>query len=108
MKTSSSIEEIFISFLSSVLFEIQSIVLFLFLLIIRTKESAPSVDESKKRKLPIGGEEDFPRGGASALTPLEYKEIKHQVDAELFKVRYFGCERKIAKRKKGKGGEESN
>ncbi|KAF9954571.1 rRNA biogenesis protein rrp5 [Mortierella alpina] len=29
-------------------------------------------------------EEDFPRGGASGLTPLEYKEIAHQADSSLF------------------------
>ncbi|KAG0259771.1 rRNA biogenesis protein rrp5 [Mortierella polycephala] len=29
-------------------------------------------------------EEDFPRGGATGLTPLEYKEIAHQADNSLF------------------------
>ena len=43
----------------------------------------------KKRKLPEISSDDFPRGGASGLTPLEYKEIKLQVDAELFKVWFF-------------------
>ena len=45
----------------------------------------------KKRKLPEISSDDFPRGGASGLTPLEYKEIKLQVDAELFKVWFFRC-----------------
>ena len=50
---------------------------------------AAKVEEvlEKKRKQPEVSSDDFPRGGASGLTPLEYKEIKLQVDAELFKVR---------------------
>jgi len=43
-------------------------------------------DDAKKRKAPGAGDEDFPRGGGSVLTPLEYREVKQQADAELFKV----------------------
>lgn len=34
----------------------------------------------------VSGDDAFPRGGGSVLTPLEYREVKQQADAELFKV----------------------
>ncbi|KAG0094044.1 rRNA biogenesis protein rrp5 [Podila epicladia] len=44
-----------------------------------TKEFKAPVTKRKQKE-----EEDFPRGGASGLTPLEYKEIAHQADTSLF------------------------
>ncbi|KAF9215680.1 rRNA biogenesis protein rrp5 [Podila verticillata] len=44
-----------------------------------TKEFKAPVTKRKQKE-----EEDFPRGGASGLTPLEYKEIAHQADNSLF------------------------
>jgi rRNA biogenesis protein RRP5 len=46
-----------------------------------TKEFKAPVTKRKQKE-----EEDFPRGGASGLTPLEYKEIAHQADTSLFSV----------------------
>ncbi|KAG0275224.1 rRNA biogenesis protein rrp5 [Linnemannia exigua] len=43
------------------------------------KEFKAPVTKRKQKE-----EEDFPRGGASGLTPLEYKEIAHQADTSLF------------------------
>jgi len=45
------------------------------------KEFKAPVTKRKQKE-----EEDFPRGGASGLTPLEYKEIAHQADTSLFSV----------------------
>ena len=37
-------------------------------------------------------EEDFPRGGASALTPLEVRKIKHEAEEDvLFGVKVIFC-----------------
>ncbi|GJJ74975.1 rRNA biogenesis protein RRP5 [Entomortierella parvispora] len=44
-----------------------------------TKEFKAPVTKRKQKE-----EEDFPRGGASGLTPLEYKEVAHQADSSLF------------------------
>ncbi|KAG0199143.1 rRNA biogenesis protein rrp5 [Mortierella sp. GBA30] len=44
-----------------------------------TKEFKAPVTKRKQKE-----EEDFPRGGASGLTPLEYKEIANQADNSLF------------------------
>ncbi|KAG0334330.1 rRNA biogenesis protein rrp5 [Podila humilis] len=44
-----------------------------------TKEFKAPVTKRKQKE-----EEDFPRGGASGLTPLEYKEVAHQADTSLF------------------------
>ncbi|KAG0047226.1 rRNA biogenesis protein rrp5 [Gryganskiella cystojenkinii] len=44
-----------------------------------TKEFKAPVTKRKQKD-----EEDFPRGGASGLTPLEYKEVAHQADSSLF------------------------
>ncbi|KAI8601950.1 hypothetical protein EDD21DRAFT_91525 [Dissophora ornata] len=44
-----------------------------------SKEFKAPVTKRKQKE-----EEDFPRGGASGLTPLEYKEIAHQADNSLF------------------------
>ena len=46
-----------------------------------SKEFKAPVTKRKQKE-----EEDFPRGGASGLTPLEYKEIAHQADNSLFSV----------------------
>ncbi|KAF9919994.1 rRNA biogenesis protein rrp5 [Linnemannia zychae] len=43
------------------------------------KEFKAPVTKRKQKE-----EEDFPRGGATGLTPLEYKEIAHQADTSLF------------------------
>ncbi|KAF9198450.1 rRNA biogenesis protein rrp5 [Haplosporangium sp. Z 27] len=44
-----------------------------------SKEFKAPVTKRKQKE-----EEDFPRGGATGLTPLEYKEIAHQADTSLF------------------------
>ena len=51
-----------------------------------TKEFKAPVTKRKQKE-----EEDFPRGGASGLTPLEYKEIAHQADSSLFSVGDHYC-----------------
>ncbi|KAK3822890.1 MAG: hypothetical protein J3Q66DRAFT_424329 [Benniella sp.] len=44
-----------------------------------SKEFKAPVTKRKKKE-----EEDFPRGGASGLTPLEYKDVARQADSSLF------------------------
>ncbi|KAF9991646.1 rRNA biogenesis protein rrp5, partial [Entomortierella chlamydospora] len=44
-----------------------------------SKEFKAPVTKRKQKE-----EEDFPRGGASGLTPLEYKEVARQADSSLF------------------------
>jgi rRNA biogenesis protein RRP5 len=46
-----------------------------------SKEFKAPVTKRKKKE-----EEDFPRGGASGLTPLEYKDVARQADSSLFSV----------------------
>jgi len=50
----------------------------------KRKISAKSENDASAVTIAAPTEESFPRGGASALTPLEHREISNKVAKDLF------------------------
>jgi len=65
------------------------------------KKNAKKIENREEKKTNLEEMEvDFPRGGESSLTPMEYRDITEQVNKDLFEQKEESIDKKKKKKRK--------